>query len=130
MKNLIKISAAFILILVAFSSCKKDDALPDVQTQLLSKTWTFKSASHPDVAQAFGVQMYNAFLAGQTYTFNADGSYNGLTLGVSVSGTWVLSADNKTLTITTISGTDVYKISITKTSIILEDVDGFILTYE
>jgi hypothetical protein len=130
MKNLIKISAAFILILVAFSSCKKDDALPDVQTQLLSKTWTYKSASHPDIAQAAMVQLYNAFLTGQTYTFNSDGSFNGLALGANISGTWVLSADNKTLTITTIDGPNVYKISITKSSIILEDTDGFILTYE
>lgn len=102
-----KYSHLLLILLVVLSSCsKKEDPAP-TQTQLLSQnTWILGSltSSDPDI------QSSGQILLGSEWSFKSDKSFllyisvNGVNL--SFPGTWSISSDEKTITLTTnMSGT-------------------------
>ncbi len=94
MKAVNKIISACILVSMAlFVSCKDDeDSGPKSKTDLLTQfTWLYNSGTSSDpLAGAFLV-----LLEDSEYTFKKNGTYDGLILGISGSGTWSF-ADNET----------------------------------
>ena len=91
----------FAVSMVVFSSCEKDDSAADevlrVETLLLSKQWNFEKAvgvnGSPDA-------IVSEALAGSYYNLKSDGTLTLFKNNASQPGTWTLTSDGKTLTIT------------------------------
>lgn len=106
MKN-INLFLVFILSLVIFSGCKKEEEEPTPKEQLEDKTWVVTS-SDTQILTPLGAlpdSLTNGFdptagIEGQTITFNADGTFVVGEGDNQQQGNWTLSEDGKTLTFT------------------------------
>ena len=95
----------FILITIAMlitaiqPGCKKDKS-PDVL--LTAHSWIFSKmeTTSTDSSIIKGIAIANAMMTGAVMTFHKDGTYTMTALQQTQTGTWELSADNKSLTIT------------------------------
>ena len=103
MKSLFRFSfflmATALLITVTQSGCKKVKS-PDVL--LTAHPWVFSKmeTTSTDSTIIKGIAIANAMMTGAVMTFHKDGTYSMTTLQQTQTGTWELSADNKSLTIT------------------------------
>jgi hypothetical protein len=101
----------FAVSMFVFSSCEKDDSAANealrVENLLFSKQWNFEKAvgvdGTPDAIVA-------EVLAGSYYNFKNDGTLTLFKNNLSQPGTWSLSSDGKTLTITSNNTTIVWTV--------------------
>lgn len=106
MKN-INLFLVFILSLVVFSGCKKEDEEPTPKEQLENKTWVVTS-SDTEILTPLGTlpdSLTNDFdptqgIEGQTIIFNTDGTFVVGEGDNQQQGNWTLSEDGSTLTFT------------------------------
>ncbi|WP_379842340.1 hypothetical protein [Larkinella bovis] len=103
MKHYLFLSVLFI---TALSGCSKSDdtVKPESRSELLTRKWTFSGLSVKTDVKSYvipGNEGDTFFGEDNTVTFNADNTYSVLENGKTTEGgTWKLSADDKTLTLT------------------------------
>jgi Lipocalin-like domain len=120
---------------LAFACSKKDDPTPVVPDQQIVGTWILNDLASTDP----DFQSSGQILIGSEWTFNNDktflikASVSGIDL--SFPGTWSLSADGKTLTVTASYGgtpgaSSMTIIALTATQLVVEEsTDGVTSTY-
>ena len=122
--------------LIFWAACsKKDDPTPQTPTQLLAHTWVLNALTSTDP----DFQLSGQVLVGSEWTFNTNKTYllkaSVSGIDVSIPGTWSLSLDNKTLTVTTNylgtpAASSMTIISLSATQLVLEESsDGMTNTY-
>jgi hypothetical protein len=122
--------------LILWGSCsKKDDPTPVVPDQLIVGTWILSDLASTDP----DFQSSGQILIGSEWTFNNDKTFliKASVSGIDVSfpGTWSLSADGKTLTVTasyagTSDLTTLTIITLTASQLVVEELtDGITNTY-
>lgn len=91
------VSAFLILIIIALTSCEKDDIeeIVDKEALLTAHTWNFDklSTTSTDPDDQYWVEVINANSKNATLNFSTDGIYTMTILEESLSGTWELNAD-------------------------------------
>ena len=126
MKKLILLVAMVSLV----AACnKKDDPTPQTPDQLLIRTWVLQSLTSTDPDYQESGQM----LLGSSWTFGADNTYQLQTsvagFELTFSGSWSMSDDGKTLTVTTdydgtpLTSTMTIK-TLSQTELLLEESDN------
>lgn len=115
---------AFIAGMFVISSCEKDEdnsaEIMRVENLLVSKQWNFDRGVGTD--QSALSETIATVLEGSYYNFKDDGTLTWYKLGETLSGSWVLSDDAKTLTIT-VSSPEVWTVvNITSSSLTMAKV--------
>ena len=124
MKGINKIITLCILVSMALIvSCEDDEESgPKSKTDLLTQfTWLYNSGTSSDpLASAFLV-----LLEGSEYTFNSNGTYSGLILGISGTGTWSFADSETKLNI----DDEVYSLTtLNETTLEITQTDGGVTT--
>ena len=122
--------------LVVLASCsKKDDPVPATPEQQIARTWILSGLTSTDP----DFQSSGQLLIGSSWTFNKDKTFllKASVSGIEVSfpGTWSLSADGKTLTVTasyagTPGASTMTIVTLSATQLVVEEsADGMTNTY-
>lgn len=130
-----RIGLLFIGLLLWGACSKKDDPTPTAPDQQIERTWILSDLTSTDP----DFQSSGQILIGSEWTFNKDKTFliKASVSGIDVSfpGTWSLSADGKTLTVTgsyagTPGASTMTIITLTATQLVVEEsTDGITNTY-